>query len=630
MRMRNKLQLHFLFAVKKSKLKITDFVELHDCIKSNIFKIAEIKLQISNNSKISEDMPSKQKGSSKNGKESMRNKKVVNTTGNISSGSGTYLFFIGLSVVIATAAVILTFEDVQLYFVKLTKMGSNPLESILKAEELRQTTEDPKDVPDSKSNNEDDSSSENNENESDQGANRESESDQIKEPKDENKTEKKKNKRKDYAKNDITSKADYKVRSKLDAADKLLEEGDVEGAIQKFDKILQSHPNSPRALWGKGLATDKLAERKRSNSLLEEAIKLMDTALRVSDTPEKLLMQIATKLAQRQAFRGWSHKEAKTWQFLIQKFPDNMEYRKKLGVSYMMIGNIEEARKVFTGILQKSPGDGFGLVHLGFILKTTDLNYKEAIPMLQNGIDTKEEGTQDGRFFYHLGDAYLRVNQTDKARETYRRGADIGLFLSEYQRSLYNANTKITGRPWWTPEQTTYKRYLTMLENNWKIIRDEGLAQLDQKTGAFIPEEENLRETGDWKQFTLYQRGNKDENNCKRAPKTCALIDQIPEAKGCTRGQVKFSVMHPGVHVWPHTGPTNCRLRAHLGLKIPEGPRIRVGDEIRTWKEGKFIIIDDSFEHEVWHDGTELRLILIVDFWHPEIPQNERRSLSPI
>jgi aspartate beta-hydroxylase len=54
----------------------------------------------------------------------------------------------------------------------------------------------------------------------------------------------------------------------------------VEGAIQKFDKILQSHPNSPRALWGKGLATDKLAERKRSNSLLEEAIKLMDTALR--------------------------------------------------------------------------------------------------------------------------------------------------------------------------------------------------------------------------------------------------------------------------------------------------------------------------------------------------------------
>ncbi|KAH3748979.1 hypothetical protein DPMN_183468 [Dreissena polymorpha] len=46
-----------------------------------------------------------------------------------------------------------------------------------------------------------------------------------------------------------------------------------------------------------------------------------------------------------------------------------------------------------------------------------------------------------------------------------------------------------------------------MLENNWETIRDEGLAQLDQTTGSFSPEEENLRETGDWKQFTLYQRG---------------------------------------------------------------------------------------------------------------------------
>lgn len=40
--------------------------------------------------------------------------------------------------------------------------------------------------------------------------------------------------------------------------------------------------------------------------------------------------------------------------------------------------------------------------------------------------------------------------------------------------------------------------------------------------------------------------------------------------------QVKFSVMHPGTHIWPHTGPTNCRLRAHLGLVIPESVAIRV------------------------------------------------------
>lgn len=45
--------------------------------------------------------------------------------------------------------------------------------------------------------------------------------------------------------------------------------------------------------------------------------------------------------------------------------------------------------------------------------------------------------------------------------------------------------------------------------------------------------------------------------------------------------QVKFSIMEPNSHVWPHCGPTNCRLRAHLGLVIPEGVKIRVGNKTR-------------------------------------------------
>lgn len=48
------------------------------------------------------------------------------------------------------------------------------------------------------------------------------------------------------------------------------------------------------------------------------------------------------------------------------------------------------------------------------------------------------------------------------------------------------------------------------------------------------------------------------------------------------------------------------------------------------WEEGKVMIFDDSFEHEVWHRGTLPRLVLIVDVWHPEVTIAERRSLSPI
>ena len=90
--------------------------------------------------------------------------------------------------------------------------------------------------------------------------------------------------------------------------------------------------------------------------------------------------------------------------------------------------------------------------------------------------------------------------------------------------------------------------------------------------------------------------------------------------------------MQPGTHVWAHTGPTNCRLRAHLGLVVPEKEklRLRVGTQERTWEEGKVLVFDDSWEHEVWHNGNDYRLILIIDVWHPELTSEERTSLSPI
>ena len=147
----------------------------------------------------------------------------------------------------------------------------------------------------------------------------------------------------------------------------------------------------------------------------------------------------------------------------------------------------------------------------------------------------------------------------------------------------------------------------------------------------FQPEDENLSEKGDWGQFNLFVRGFKIEKNCKRTPVTCKIIDQIIPAKSNKRGQVKFSIIGPNSHVYSHCGPTNCRLRAHLGLKIPtRGPSIRVANETRKWSEGKLIIFDDSFEHEVWNDGKEFRLVLIVDLWHPDLKDSTKQQLVPI
>ena len=69
---------------------------------------------------------------------------------------------------------------------------------------------------------------------------------------------------------------------------------------------------------------------------------------------------------------------------------------------------------------------------------------------------------------------------------------------------------------------------------------------------------------------------------------------------------------------------------------------MRVGKEVVYLEEGKSYVFDDSFEHEVflkyihfpskinkaWHEGEETRIILIVDFWHPDLTNEEVRFLT--
>ena len=65
-------------------------------------------------------------------------------------------------------------------------------------------------------------------------------------------------------------------------------------------------------------------------------------------------------------------------------------------------------------ILKENPDDGFALVHLGFIIKVIDNNPQDGVQLLQAGIDSNAPGTSVGKFFFHLGDGYCRLNQTDK------------------------------------------------------------------------------------------------------------------------------------------------------------------------------------------------------------------------
>jgi aspartyl/asparaginyl beta-hydroxylase (cupin superfamily) len=124
-----------------------------------------------------------------------------------------------------------------------------------------------------------------------------------------------------------------------------------------------------------------------------------------------------------------------------------------------------------------------------------------------------------------------------------------------------------------------------------------------------------LTEGEQWKTFWLYAYGERAEENCARCPETVRVLQKIPGMKSAM-----FSILAAHKHIPEHRGMYKGVLRYHLGLIVP-GPdgscRIRVGPDIRAWKEGKSTIFDDSHPHEVWSDCDSSRVVLFVDFLRP-------------
>ena len=74
------------------------------------------------------------------------------------------------------------------------------------------------------------------------------------------------------------------------------------------------------------------------------------------------------------------------------------------------------------------------------------------------------------------------------------------------------------------------------------------------------------------------------------------------------------------MHIKAHRGITNGLIRGHLGLIVPGEPgacRMRVGEEMRYWEEGRLLVFNDTVLHEVWNDTDETRVVLLFDFRRP-------------
>jgi aspartyl/asparaginyl beta-hydroxylase (cupin superfamily) len=162
--------------------------------------------------------------------------------------------------------------------------------------------------------------------------------------------------------------------------------------------------------------------------------------------------------------------------------------------------------------------------------------------------------------------------------------------------------------------------WVKQIEENWTVIREELEGVLEDH--AALPNFQDISRdqieiTDDdrWKTFFLYGFGFKAKLGVEMCPRTAALMEQIPGMK-----TAMFSILSPHKHILDHRGPYKGVLRYHLGLIVPhekEACRIRVGEDVRHWEEGKSMIFDDTFNHEVWNDSDETRVVLFVDVLRP-------------
>ncbi len=193
----------------------------------------------------------------------------------------------------------------------------------------------------------------------------------------------------------------------------------------------------------------------------------------------------------------------------------------------------------------------------------------------------------------------------------------IGSFLTNFNSARMGVYPGLTSTAFHDPSRLPGA---IALEREYAAIRAEieGLAAAE-----FQEEAEGLKGRGAWDVFLFYERGKKNTENCSRCPTITRIIESTNTVRSMA-GLLYVSKLSPGTDIKAHRGPINLRLRCHLGIKVPEGDcGLKVGGETRKWQEGKCLVFDDSLEHEAWNHTKEPRVVLILDFWHPDLTPAE-------
>ena len=205
--------------------------------------------------------------------------------------------------------------------------------------------------------------------------------------------------------------------------------------------------------------------------------------------------------------------------------------------------------------------------------------------------------------------------QTARARPS--RLFRIGKKLRHKVSAVVARSSRVGDRPVY---DSALFPWVAELEARWPEIRlelEKILVRRDAipPLASISPDHRRIAPPAKWKSFFLQGYGYRVEENIRRCPKTAAAIAAIPGLNSAF-----FSILDPGTHIPRHRGVTKAILTAHLGLIVParrESCRMSLDDRILHWEEGRTLVFDDTFHHEVWNDSDQLRAVLLIQFRRP-------------
>jgi len=260
-----------------------------------------------------------------------------------------------------------------------------------------------------------------------------------------------------------------------------------------------------------------------------------------------------------------------------------------LGYMLRQQDRLDESRLFFKQVLAVLPGDRQALSNLAMVLQFSNQ------------------------------EAELDALMVDAVRD--------GVWRHKYERPI-QLNTDLPMRSWYTTDDSPFLwEASTRLSNSFQDILQEYQTLESEYPSEIVEQKEGLAKPNGWKVIWLVHAGHMAGCRSTVAPNTCKALRLFPLEVDSAR----FSVVAPGTRVRPHCGQSNELVNLHLAIRMGAGSAIRVGDETRTWEEGRVLIFNDALEHELWNNGNDSRVILLVRVRQRQsqlLPQQQREAAA--